>query len=231
MWHATPGPMRSASVSASFKECQKKLLALRRHVAVLEGSGEPGTAKPENAAAEATLPAEQAAAELDELGATLAALLKAVGAGADMDLWRRKIATAQAEQRELSASLQAVAARRMREQEEEMAKKALLERRYDMDSVRLDREYKINAAADNSVSRREGDGKKEAPLTCFRRCPCWASTSKWDVPRWPSSGGSARCSTACTIVWCEPHLPCECVGLTFSLPRLTQASQWGCRSR
>jgi hypothetical protein len=154
VWLRGDEEMRSASVSASFKECKKKLLALRRHVASLEGGSEnPGNATQQSKTPESeAVGAEQASAELDELAATLAALLKAVGAGADMDLWRRKIGTAQAEQRELSASLQAVTAKRMREQEEEQAKKALLERRYDMDSVRLDREYKINASADNSVS-------------------------------------------------------------------------------
>ena len=148
-------------MSASFKECQKKLLALRRHVATLEGGGDPGTtlSKPEGEAAAGPVDADQVAAELEELSATLAALLKAVGATADMDLWRRKIATAQAEQRELSASLQTVTARRMREQEEENAKKALLDRRYDMDSVRLDREYKISASANNSVRGQAREGK------------------------------------------------------------------------
>jgi hypothetical protein len=156
--------MRSASVSASFKECQKKLLALRRHVASLEGNENPGSATQQAAKPESeAVGAEQTSAELDELAATLAALLKAVGVAPDMDLWRRKIATAQAEQRELSASLQAVTAKRMREQEEEQAKKALLERRYDMDSVRLDREYKINASADNSVSE------------CLEHCRNWAN--------------------------------------------------------
>jgi hypothetical protein len=137
--------MRSASVSQSYKECQKRLLTLRKEVGDLEASDMKNESL-HNVG-------ERVNQELSEVGATLTALSKAVGSASDMDLWQKKIANAQNEQRALVAAMREVLRKRDLVKEEEDAKKALLERRYEnLDSVKLDNEYKINASAGNSVS-------------------------------------------------------------------------------
>lgn len=135
--------MRSASVSQSYKECQKRILSLRKEVADLEGKGDVG----------GDVAVEQINQELGEVGATLSALSKAVGSGADMDLWQKKITNGQNEVRTLVAAVREVLRKRDLAKEEELAKAALMDRRYEnLDSVKLDNEYKINASANNSTS-------------------------------------------------------------------------------
>ena len=89
--------------------------------------------------------------ELNELASTLATLLKAIPQS-DQDIWKRKINNAQSEQRMISQSLKEICRRRDKEKEDEESKKSLLDRRYDLDNVKLDNEYKMNAAASNSVN-------------------------------------------------------------------------------
>ena len=72
--------MRSGSVSTSFKECQKTLLRLRKEVGDLE------TEDVTVVAGAVDLRDMELRTQLEDLGTTLAALLKAVGPGADMDM-------------------------------------------------------------------------------------------------------------------------------------------------
>ncbi len=136
---------RSNSVSQSFKETQKRLLALRKEIADLESDVDGKNT--------GVLNVDILSSQLGEIGATLNALSKAVGSGTDMDLWQKKIQNAQNEQRTLVASLRELTRKRDLVKEEELAKAALLDRRYDsLESVKLDNEYKINASASNSTS-------------------------------------------------------------------------------
>merc|ERR1711991_533876 len=88
--------------------------------------------------------------QIDQLGASLATLLKAVPP--TDDLWRRKIQKAQNEQKMMQTALREVCKRRNIAREEEEEKRALQERRFDVGGVKLDNEYKIHAAASDSVS-------------------------------------------------------------------------------
>ena len=149
--------MRATSISQSFKEAQKRLLDVRRRVEDFDEADSATAAATDEFQVGPrgplpTLPLtnffslSQLQKDIDELGTTLTALHKAA---AD-DLWKRKIQNAQNEQRMMSATLREVLQRHnlAREEEEE---KRMMDRRYDMDSVKLDNEYKINAAATDSV--------------------------------------------------------------------------------
>ena len=130
--------MRSTSLSQSFKETQKQLLETRRRVEDFdEAVGDDGVDE------------LQLQKEINDLGVTLGALLKAVSSGDD--LWTRKIQNAQNEQKMMNSTLREACKRRNIAREEEEEKRALQDRRYDLDSVKLDNEYKINAAATDSV--------------------------------------------------------------------------------
>ncbi len=134
--------MRSASVATAFKEAQKKLVWARREVAELE-EGRRGEEKEGE---------EDLSSVLSEVLLTLSSLSKTLSSAPEMDLWKKKVNTALSEQRELATALAKHLETKRTEKEDEAAKKALFDRRYDLDSVRLDTDYAINASASTSVS-------------------------------------------------------------------------------
>jgi len=89
---------------------------------------------------------------LEELGQLLQSLNKsATSLPQDArETWKGKIRNALSEQRMLLSSLKETCRRRDKKREDDEAKRALLERRYEDDTVMLDHNYQMNSSLNNS---------------------------------------------------------------------------------
>jgi hypothetical protein len=122
-----------ATMQEAYKQAQKGLLSLRKDV--------------QDYADDPAAPVErerELANQLEGLAATLAALSKSSPPEQQKEMWKQKIGNAIAEQKMISSTLREVCRKRDASRAEEEHKKGLHDRRYNLDSVLLDNEYKVN---------------------------------------------------------------------------------------
>lgn len=135
--------MRATSVSESFKSATKQLLQLRKEIGDLESSKDFAVLNSRE------LDLQN---QVNVIGATLGALLKALPQGSERELWKRKIQNAQNELKMVGQGFRELCKQRDVLREEEESKKLLQDKMYDFNSVKVDTEYKINESASNSIN-------------------------------------------------------------------------------
>lgn len=135
----------------SYKNIQKQLLILRRKVGDLS---EDKLDSIDNIDDNITIE-KDLSLQLDNLGSTLILLGKQNSSGGNIsegiqtidsqrEMWKQKINNALAEQRAISALLRDVCRKRDTIRAEQQLQKGLNDRRYNLDSVVLDNEYKMS---------------------------------------------------------------------------------------
>jgi hypothetical protein len=168
----------------AYKQAQKALLGLRKDVQdLVENPNAPVERE------------RELASQLESLGATLAALAKsAPPAEAQREMWKQKISNATADQKMILTTLREACRKRDLLRAEEEHKKGLHDRRYNLDSVLLDNEYKVN---ESGTLPRGGRGSHSQQGQRQIRPTWWHNISRWGARPSKSSGGSEEFSMLC----------------------------------
>lgn len=144
----------------SFKNVQKQLLILRKEVNELKDHHDDGDDDGHGGGGGGDTKERELASQLDQVYQTLMVLSKqttptstssspspsssSASSGDAKEVWKQKISNAMAEQRSISNTLKDICRRRDSARAEKELQRGINDRRYNLDSVVLDNQYKLS---------------------------------------------------------------------------------------